>query len=193
MSNINVMIVILLYYHMWKVRKKRYVTLVRTFVYEFCLKLSIMFWILQTNEAYCPKWLNMLKATLNPYTAASASNHFSNVHVQLFSEVRSRGYTTFFILNSAEHEIYPAHKCLNANNFGILTFISMINTTSERLKARNFFSFVGSLAFMSSWNFVLSWVEHEKSFITSRRDACLSCGMWKSTMWLCFTRRLRSA
>ena len=22
-----------------------------------------------------------------------------------------RGYTTFFILNSAEHEIYPAHKC----------------------------------------------------------------------------------
>ena len=23
---------------------------------------------------------------------------------------------TFFILNSAEHDIYPAHKCLNANN-----------------------------------------------------------------------------
>ena len=22
----------------------------------------------------------------------------------------------FFMLNSAEHEIYPAHKCLNANN-----------------------------------------------------------------------------
>ena len=22
-----------------------------------------------------------------------------------------RGYKTFFILNSAEHEIYPAHKC----------------------------------------------------------------------------------
>ena len=28
-------------------------------------------------------------------------------------------------------------------------------------------SFVGILVFMSSWNFVLSWVEHEKSFITS--------------------------
>ena len=37
---------------------------------------------------------------------------------------------------------------------GILTFISMINTTSERLKARNFF--VGILVFMSSLNFVLS-------------------------------------
>ena len=31
---------------------------------------------------------------------------------------------------------------------GILTFISMINRTSKRLKARNFF--VGILAFMSS-------------------------------------------
>ena len=27
-----------------------------------------------------------------------------------------RGYKTFFILNSAEHKIYSAHKCLNANN-----------------------------------------------------------------------------
>ena len=42
------------------------------------------------------------------------------------------GYKTFFILNSAEHEIYPAHKCQNVNNI-------MINTASERLKARNFF------------------------------------------------------
>ena len=34
----------------------------------------------------------------------------------------------FFILNSAEHEIYPAY-----------IYISMIKTTFERLKARNFF------------------------------------------------------
>ena len=32
---------------------------------------------------------------------------------------------------------------------GILTFISMINTSSERLKARNFF-ILGYLSFMSS-------------------------------------------
>ena len=43
---------------------------------------------------------------------------------------------------------------------GILKFINMINTTSERLKARNFF-IVSILVFMSRW------VEHEKSFITS--------------------------
>ena len=39
---------------------------------------------------------------------------------------------TFFMLNSAEHKIYPAHKCQNANDVDILTFISMIHTTSER-------------------------------------------------------------
>ena len=27
------------------------------------------------------------------------------------THTRPRGYKTFFVLNSAEHEIYPAHKC----------------------------------------------------------------------------------
>ena len=31
-------------------------------------------------------------------------------------KIRLRGYKTFFMLNSAEHAIYPAHKCKNANN-----------------------------------------------------------------------------
>ena len=44
---------------------------------------------------------------------------------------------------------------------GILTFISMINTTSERPKARNFFI----CRYFSFY--VLSWVEPEESFITS--------------------------
>ena len=26
-------------------------------------------------------------------------------------EIRPQGYKTFFMLNSAEHEIYPSHKC----------------------------------------------------------------------------------
>ena len=50
---------------------------------------------------------------------------------------------------------------------GILTFMSMINTTAERLKARNlficqYFSFYEQLKFHAQ----LSQVEHEKSFIT---------------------------
>ena len=39
---------------------------------------------------------------------------------------------------------------------GILTFISMINTSPERLKARNTYFFI-ILISMSSWNSVVSW------------------------------------
>ena len=46
---------------------------------------------------------------------------------------------------------------------GILIFISMINTTSERFKARNFFICqYFSCCFLTSYNFMLSWVEHKK-------------------------------
>ena len=47
---------------------------------------------------------------------------------------RPKGNLTFSMLNSAEHEIYPAHECYAI--VGILTFISMIKTTSEQ---KNFF------------------------------------------------------
>ena len=49
---------------------------------------------------------------------------------------------------------------------GILKFISKINTILRDLKQKTS-SFVGISVFMSSWNCVLTWVEHEKSFITS--------------------------
>ena len=32
-------------------------------------------------------------------------------HAHLLVATWSRGYKTLFMLNSAEHEIYPAHKC----------------------------------------------------------------------------------
>ena len=48
------------------------------------------------------------------------------------------------MLNSAEQEIYHVHNVkmptiVGILIVGILTFISKINTISERLKARNFF------------------------------------------------------
>ena len=55
-----------------------------------------------------------------------------------------------FMLNSNEHEIYHAHICF----VGILTFISMINTTSESLKARKVYIFQH-----------FSFYEHEKKFM----------------------------
>ena len=45
--------------------------------------------------------------------------------------------------------------------------ISIINATYERLETS---PFVGILVFMSSWNYVRTWVEHEKSFISSGQD-----------------------
>ena len=43
------------------------------------------------------------------------------------------------MLNSTKHEIYHAHKCQMPTIVGILTFISMINTTSESLKASSLY------------------------------------------------------
>ena len=43
------------------------------------------------------------------------------------------------MLNSTEHKIIQLINVKMPTMVGILTFISMINTTSERLKARNFF------------------------------------------------------
>ena len=44
------------------------------------------------------------------------------------------------MLYSAEHEIYHAHNVKMPTIVGISTFISMINTPSESLKARTIFS-----------------------------------------------------
>ena len=65
---------------------------------------------------------------------------------------RPRGNKTFPMLNSAEHEIILLINVKMPTIVGIFTFISMINTTSERLKAGNFlirqyFSFYEQLNF----------------------------------------------
>ena len=35
----------------------------------------------------------------------------TSIVVALVAQTRARGYKTFFMLNSIEHEIFPAHKC----------------------------------------------------------------------------------
>ena len=65
--------------------------------------------------------------------------------VEVHFVIRQRGpeVIKLFCMRSAEHEIkMPTIMLINVKmptNVGILTFISMINTTSEKLKARNFF------------------------------------------------------
>ena len=80
----------------------------------------------------------------------------------LFHHTRPLGYKTFSMLNSAEHEIYHAHK----------VNVKMPHLRDLKQEAS---SFAGILVFMSRWNFVLIWVRHEKSSGLSK-----SKGFWMS-------------
>ena len=95
-----------------------------------------------------------------PKKSALSSTIIAQIEPQKEMVARPWGYKTCFMLNSAEHEIFPANKCKMPTIIGIvkmttivgfLTFISMINTTSERLIAkislRRYFSFYEQLKF----------------------------------------------
>ena len=60
---------------------------------------------------------------------------------EYMQQTRGRGYKTFFVLNSTEREINHAHNIKMPTSVGILTLMSMINTTSESLNASKVFSF----------------------------------------------------
>ena len=83
-------------------------------------------------------------------------------------KLRARHVFCFiFVLNSAEHGILNAHKYQDIKKFGFflgsdksrMLFFPLINVKMPTI--------VGILTFMSRKKFMLSWVEHEKSFITS--------------------------
>ena len=62
---------------------------------------------------------------------------YFDIFLQLYSkDLRPRVYKSFSMLNSAEHEFYPAYNVKMPTIVGILTFISRINTASESFKAR---------------------------------------------------------
>ena len=80
---------------------------------------------------------------------------------------RPRGYKTFFMLNSAENEICSAYKKIKYHQFkrfSCKTELSMIIFLLINIKMP---TIVGILIFISRKNFMLNWVEYEKSFITS--------------------------
>ena len=84
----------------------------------------------------------------------------------------SRGYKTVLMLNSTEHGTSNAHKSkmlIYIDFFALIisyvVFILLINVKMPTI--------VGILTFMSRINFVLSCVEHGKSFITSSQSSSL--------------------
>ena len=83
-----------------------------------------------------------------------------------FQNIRPRGYKTFFMLNSAEHEICPNNKSQITNN---CTLLSMKISLLINMKMP---TIVGIFIFISRETFMLSWVEHEKFFVT------LGPGVW---------------
>ena len=87
--------------------------------------------------------------------------------VSAYYQTEPQGYKTFFILNSVEHEILNAHKYkkISRNSAFLgpdkprMIFFPRTNVKMPTI--------VGILTFMSRKNFMLSYAEHKKSFITS--------------------------
>ena len=103
-------------------------------------------------------WGGYVSYNVHPAKASVLSDKFS-------LSSWPRGYKTFFMLNSAEHEICFDYKSKNTDkflkHFSCSTQLSMLSWVEHKKV-----STVGIFIFMTKWNFMLSWVEHEKSFIT---------------------------
>ena len=68
------------------------------------------------------------------------------------------------MLNSAKHEIFSTNKYENGNNSLHFHIYKQRNFHAQLCSARKEFGIVSN--FISMKKFMLSWVEHEKSFIT---------------------------
>ena len=101
-----------------------------------------------------------------------------------YSIIRPWGYKTFFMLNSAEHEIFSANKYENANN-SAFSYLLAEESSCLAMFSKTEFKIVSNLRFISRTNFMLSWVEHEKSFITSRPGRLLLVDIFYSIKWFC--------
>ena len=76
-----------------------------------------------------------------------------------------QGYKTFFMLNSAEHEIFHANKSQSTNNakFFLAKHVKLSMKISLLINMK-MPTIVGIFISTSREKFMLSWVEHEKSF-----------------------------
>ena len=81
-----------------------------------------------------------------------------------------RGYKTFFILNSVEHEILNAYKYETVKKFSIFSGSDKLRMLFFLLINVKMPTIVGILTFLSRKFFMLNCIEHEKSFITSGPD-----------------------
>ena len=72
------------------------------------------------------------------------------------------------MLNSAEHEIFSANKNENANSsWQVGIFILAEKFSCSAVFSKKIIAIVSNLRFIRRTNFMLSWVERERRFITS--------------------------
>ena len=79
--------------------------------------------------------MNCIKGQINPYITEVLL--FASVFVSLTEKNRPRGYTTFLISPKLSMKLILLINLKMPTIVGILTFISRLNTASERLKAIN--------------------------------------------------------
>ena len=120
-------------------------------------------WVVD-NERLCAMKPHLWTIRSLPEAGLGQSSPRSVPQILVYWATWPRGYKAFFMLNSVEHEILNAHKYKKYQE--IRHFLG-----SDKPKML-FYPFinvkiVGILTFMSRKNFILSWVEHKKSFITS--------------------------
>ena len=100
---------------------------------------------------------------------------------QGISSVWPRGYKTFFMLNSAEHEIFSANKYENANNSQLLLAFSYLLAEKISCSAtfsKKEFAVFSNLWFINKTKFMLSWVEHKIKFYNLRAWTSAFAPVW---------------
>ena len=112
-------------------------------------------------------WRN--KRNINNSWLRSVLSRATSLMTKRKKKNRPQGYKTFFMLDSAEHEICPANKSQITIN---CKFFLAKQAEHENFSVINMKmpTIVGIFIFISRENFMLIWDEHEKSFITLRPD-----------------------
>ena len=82
-----------------------------------------------------------------------------------------QGFKTFFMLNSAEHEVFSANKYENAKNSLAFLYLLAEKFSCSVMFSKKEFAIISNLGFISRTKFMLSWVEHEKNFMTLGPDS----------------------
>ena len=123
-------------------------------------------WCLVGDRPQGYKTFFMLNSAVHDMCPANKSQITNNY---TFFLAKHEIFSAFFMLTSAEHEIFSANKYENAN-YSCSLQLSMKISLLINMKMP---TIVSIFIFISRENFMLSWSEHEKSFLVTGPGLCL--------------------